>query len=386
MTVPPTGPEWHPAGYPPPGQFPAGYPPPGYPPPAAPPAPGHYPSYPPPGYPAPGYPGYPAPAQPGVIPLRPLTLGDIFSGTVRSIRANPRAILGLTVFVVVIAQAVALTARIGTLIVYGDPQALTDEGQDLPDSVGDLLVGASSDLFDGLIQALVAILLTGMITIAVGRSVLGSSITIGEAWQRIRGRLLPLIALTLLEAMGAVLLFAATGLIVATIAMSANGIVAFAFGIPLVLAVLALFVWLSTLLSFAPVIVVLERKPVWEAITRSFALVRNAFWRVLGIRILAGLLAVVAAVVVSVPFAIPAAIIAVSSDYQLGALVLSAVIIAVGTVIGQVITMPFIAGVTVLLYTDQRIRMERFDLVLHRAAYYNQTSGSPADHLWLTGS
>jgi hypothetical protein len=384
MTVPPTGPEWRPP-YPPPGYPPAGYPHPVYPPPAAYSVPGQYPGYPPPGYPASGYPGYP-PAQPGVIPLRPLTLGDIFTGTIRSIRSNPKAILGLTAFVVVIAQAVALAARIGTLLVYGDTRALTDGGRDSPGSAGELLAGASSDLFDGLIQTLVAILITGMITVAVGRSVLGSTITIGESWQWIRGRLLPLIALTLLEAMGAVLLFGATGLIIATIAMSANGLVAFAFGVPLALAALALLVWLGTMLSFAPVIVVLDRKPVWEAITRSCALVRHAFWRVFGIQALAKLLAFVVVVAVSVPFAVPAAIITMSSDSQFGALVVGALIVAVGTVIGQIVTMPFTSGVTVLLYTDRRIRVERFDLVLHMGVYYGQTSGSSADRLWLTGS
>src|ERR1700682_3027818 len=85
-------------GYPPPGY--QGYPPPGYPPPG-------YQGYPPPGYPPPGYPppGSPPPPvppalKPGVIPLRPLTLSDIFNGAVAYIRANPKATLGLTTIVV----------------------------------------------------------------------------------------------------------------------------------------------------------------------------------------------------------------------------------------------------------------------------------------------
>ena len=66
MTVPPMEPGWQPPGYPPPGYRPPGYP----------------------GYP--GYPQQPMALQPGVIPLRPLTLGDIFNGAIRYIRANPR--------------------------------------------------------------------------------------------------------------------------------------------------------------------------------------------------------------------------------------------------------------------------------------------------------
>src|ERR1700682_1255046 len=91
-----------------PGGFgPARAPPPGYPPPVYPPP--VYQGYPPPGYPPPGYPppGYPHPPvppalKPGVIPLRPLTLSDIFNGAVAYIRANPQATLGLNTIVVVV--------------------------------------------------------------------------------------------------------------------------------------------------------------------------------------------------------------------------------------------------------------------------------------------
>ena len=75
-------------------------------------------------------------------------------------------------------------------------------------------------------------------------------------------------------------------------------------GIPLVLALIAALAYLFTALAFAPVAIVLERKPVWASISRSFALVRNHFWRVLGIRLLAGVVAAVVAGAVSVPFSI----------------------------------------------------------------------------------
>ena len=56
------------------------------------------------------------------------------------------------------------------------------------------------------------------------------------------------------------------------------------------------------MLSFAPTLIVLERLGVVAAITRSFALVKNDFWRVLGIRLLAMLVAGLIAGAVSVPF------------------------------------------------------------------------------------
>ena len=60
-----------------------------------------------------------------------------------------------------------------------------------------------------LIEILAGIMLSGMLTVVVGRAVFGSTITIGEAWKRIRGRLLPLIGLALLEVVGVLVIVAA---------------------------------------------------------------------------------------------------------------------------------------------------------------------------------
>ncbi len=65
-----------------------------------------------------------------------------------------------------------------------------------------------------------------------------------------------------------------------------------------------MLVYLYTVVLFAPVLIVLERLPVIDAITRSFTLVRNSFWRVLGIRLLTSLLATVVADAVAAPFSI----------------------------------------------------------------------------------
>ncbi|HEV7851058.1 MAG TPA: hypothetical protein VGP27_06795, partial [Mycobacterium sp.] len=124
-----------PPGYPPPGY--PGYPPPGYQPYPPPgyqgyPPPGYpgYPGYPPPGYRAPGYGGapYAPPAiKPGVIPLRPLSLTDIFNGAFSYIRTNPKATLGLTTIVVVIAQLIGLALQIGPLAAMGELAVLRGE-------------------------------------------------------------------------------------------------------------------------------------------------------------------------------------------------------------------------------------------------------------------
>lgn len=371
MNMPPMGQNWPPPGYPP-----TGYPPPGYPPPGA---PYGYPGY-------AGYPGYPPPQpmapQPGVIPLRPLTLADIFNGAVRYVRANPAATLGLTTVVVVITQVIALAARIGPLASTG---SLSSLGSENPESAEALLISAASSVTGALAEALAAILLAGMLTVVVGRAVFGSTIGVGAAWNRIRSRLLPLLGLSLLEVVGAVVIVAAAALTIAVIAVAGNGWIAFAVGVPLVLAALALMAWLYTMLSFAPVVIVLERRPVFTAITRSFALVRNGFWRVLGIRLLAGVVTAAVVVAVSIPFTIVAVIMGATSQPSATTAVVAAISLSIGAVVGQVITKPFTAGVDTLLYTDRRIRAEAFDLVLRTGAI----GGGPAadastDQLWLT--
>ena len=118
----------------------------------------------------------------------------------------------------------------------------------------------------------------------------GASITIGEAWQRVRGRLLPLFGYMMLWLLAvAVPVFIVVFVIVIVVQFS--GAVAFVLAIPLGLGLIALLVYLWTVLSFAPPLIVLERLGVFPSITRSIRLVKGDFWRVLGIRLLATLVA-----------------------------------------------------------------------------------------------
>jgi hypothetical protein len=170
-------------------------------------------------------------------------------------------------------------------------------------------------------------------------------------------------------------------LIIVGVGVAANGVAAFFVGAPLVIGLIALLGYLGTMLSFAPVLIVLERLPVIAAINRSFALVRGDFWRVLGIRLLGGLVAAVVAGAVAIPFSVAGRLLLVGASSATTAL-LAMVLISIGSAIGQIITAPFSAGIVVLLYTDRRIRAEAFDLVLQTGA-----TGGPAgstDDLWLT--
>ncbi|WP_110917277.1 hypothetical protein [Mycolicibacterium holsaticum] len=357
-----------------------------------PPAPGYQgPGYPPPGYPPPGYgpPGYgpagygpPPPLKPGVIPLRPLTLADIFNGAITYIRANPKATLGLTTVVVVITQLLALALSVGPLAVAGKLNP-TLSGEEVST---DLLLGSTlSSVAGGVATGLSAILLSGLLTVVVGRAVFGAGITIGQAWQRLRGRLWALIGFSVLEVLGAVLLIAAVVGIIAWIGYAVGGPAAVVLGVPLVFALIAALIYLGTMLTFVPAIIVLERYGVVAAVLRSFRLVKPNFWRVLGIRLLATVVAQMIAVAVTVPFSVGGQMLMMAASSTAMALI-ALVLLSVGGAISQIITAPFNAGVVVLQYTDSRIRTEAFDLVLQTGAGYGP--GAPpesTDHLWLTG-
>jgi hypothetical protein len=310
-----------------------------------------------------------------------LSLSDIFNGAVAYIRANPKATLGLTTVVVVAAQILALILSIGPLAVTGELQP-TLSGEEVPTGV--LLGSSASSLAGAGATWLSGILLSGMLTVVVGRAVFGTSITIGEAWQRLRGRLWALIGFAVLEGLGAAVVFGIGFGIVIGVGLAANGVAAALVGIPLGLAMIALLVYLGTMLGFTPSIIVLERLDMVAAIKRSFKLVRNDFWRVFGIWLLSQIVAALIAAAVSVPFSFGGQILLVSASSMVVALIALA-LLSVGSAIGQIITAPFTAGVVVLLYTDRRIRAEAFDLVLHTGAAFGP--GAPADstdHLWLT--
>jgi hypothetical protein len=380
MGYPPMGSHWHPApGYPPPGYPPPGYPQPGY---------GWQPGYAPqPGYgwqpnyaPQPGY-GVPPPQvrrawAPGIIPLRPLSLSDIYNGAAVYIRANARVTLGLTAVVVVITQLVTLAAALGPLAAASrlrtaPPDELTG---------GDVGAWTLAGGLSGLVGWLSGTLLTGMLAVIVGRAVFGSTIGAGETWARIRGRLPALIGLVALESAGLILLCGAVGVIVGAIAAAGNVAATVILGFPLVLMSIAALIYMYTALSFAPVLIVLERLPVTDAMRRSFTLVRNSFWRVFSIRVLTWLVVTLIAGAIAVPFELVGNLLGGPSVPVLLGLTVG----AVGSAIGRIITAPFSAGVAVLLYADRRIRSEAFDLVLQTGAARGPAGIASSDYLWLS--
>ncbi len=360
MTAPPPGPVGPPPGWSGrPNPWDGGYPPPppaGYP---------GYPPYPPPtpptfGYPPPRYGPYPGTPvwKPGVIPLRPLSLTDVFNGAVGYVRANPAPTLGLTTVLVLFTTVVGFLTGLAA------------------NGIGGTAASAAGVVTGGTAMLLTTTLLSGLLTAIVARSVLGGRITAGEAWRRARGRLPALIGLTLLEVAVIALPIGVVVLIIVGAAQAVNGVVAALLGVPLVLTLLAGLVAMFALLALAPAAVVLEHKGVLAAIRRSVALSRPRFWRILGILLLAGVVAALVSGAVALPFQLAGQVLTIGESAAQPT-VGGTAIAGIGQVIGQIITTPFTAGVATLLYVDARIRSEAFDFALMAATPHQD------DAVWL---
>lgn len=317
--------------------------------------------------------------KPGVIPLRPLTLGDIFNGAVNYIRANPKATLGLTAIVVVIAQLITLAINVVPLASTGSLGVSTANA----DSAA-VLASLLSSIGALVATTVTGVLLSGMLTVVIGRAVFGSTITIGEAWAKLRPRLLPLIGLALLElvVMG-IVIGIIVGFVIAVMVATGIPAIGILLGFFLGMLLTLVLIYLYTMVSFAAPLVVLERMGVFASIGRSFALIRRAFWRVLGIRALATIVAFAITFTVAGPFQIAGSIIT-SEETTASTALIGFGLLSLGGAISQILTAPFNAGVVVFLYTDRRIRWEAFDLVLQSgAATADPNQPDSTDHLWL---
>lgn len=356
--------------YPPPGGMPApGGMPPGTMPPApgaSPPASGAAPHAPQPGSPPPWQQLPPEQLarmhQPGVIPLRPLFLGDIFGGSLQTMRRNPEATIGMGFIVMAVLLVPSLLAslllgRIFTTLPEMDLLTIT------------LLVNF-------LLSMLSSIALTGMIVHVVGEAVLGDRSGLGETWRAVRGRLPALVGnVLLITLLGLVAIGIAVGLVVlAVLALEgAGGGTSVLIGVLVLLLALGLTVggiWAGCRVSLAPAPVVLEKAGPWRGITRSWSLTTGwQAWRVVGITLLAGLLTGIFSTMVQTPISFITMIGLESTGATFTPV--SPVVLTVDHLLQLLVgalTVPFTAGVTALLYLDQRIRREGLDVSLLRAA------------------
>jgi hypothetical protein len=312
--------------------------------------------------------GYQA-LKPGVVPLRPLGLGELLDGAVAVVRGYPRPALGLAAIIALVTTAI----NIGLLAFAFRPFLELDEAA-IEAGDTDALLGAVGPAVAGfgltlVLSILGGTIMTGAITAVVGKAVLGEPLTFGETWKQVRGqlpRLLALAVLVVLLCSGVVVLSFAVG--IALIAV--NGWLALIGG-PLMLASLAAAVYLYYRLVLAPCAMVLERAGILSSLRRSGVLVKGDWWRVFGILLLTALIAGIVGQIVQAPFAIlgtggPSGLFDPGDElFGLRYLTMS----ALGQGFAATLVTPFSAGVLALLYVDRRMRAEGLDVALAAAAH-----------------
>ncbi|MEU6443531.1 hypothetical protein [Streptomyces sp. NPDC047046] len=293
-----------------------------------------------------GWGGPPPAPQPGIVPLRPLDLGDILGGAFRMMRSHWRAVLGISLGVAVLVVAV-------TLVVQG---TLTD---------GTSLSNARS-VPAQFLSLLGSTLAVGMLTSVASHAVLGRPLGLKGAWREARPRFWKLLGLTVLVSLvvaAAVLVCLVPGLLVDA-AGGGDGLTVLG-----ILGGVVLAIWLYIRLSFSTAALVLERQGIVAAMRRSAKLVDGAWWRTFGILLLTGLIASVAQFVIMLPFDALGLLVAFAGSAESltdgPAFWLFA---GTGMIASTTFVFPLTAGVTVLLYVDQRIRRESLDIDLAAAS------------------
>lgn len=323
--------------------------------------------------------------KPGIIPLRPLSIGDIYQGAFAAIKTNARTMFGFTAALlgVVLVISIATNYAIINLVL---PNYLSPSSPYA--AVFTSLSGSFSQLGGSLLQVLATVLLSGLIVVAVSRSVLGRVASSKEVWERTKSKFLPLIGLNIITSIisglmmiiGIVVFF----VLLASAASTAKTDREFLqdLGVSLVglliLMVISALVssYLSIKFSVASPAMVLENLGVFAAIGRSWSLTRGNFWRLFGINILTAIItSMVAGIFGGIAGALGAIFVVVGSSSPedvIASLNTTYILTMVTSTIAQLLILPFTSSVNALLYIDLRMRKEGMDVELRNAVAEQQ--------------
>lgn len=291
-----------------------------------------------------------------MIPLRPLGLTELLDGAIATMRRHPKVMIGFAAVVVTVGQLLTLLAS-----------WLAGDFDIVPDPDNPFAGVATPGTFIALgIAMLMTVFLAGCLTVVVGRAVVGRPAPVGEILDEIKPRLPGLLLLTLIYlVVGAAIGFVSV-LVILALGMAA-GPAGAVLGAVIALALIVVLVWLWILFALAWPALVLEQSGPGAALRRSMELVRGSWWRIFAVLLLSNIIAGVIAMIIQLPFALLGGFAAFTGELQ--QLTMSvAISTSIGAIIANTITLPFVAGVTALLYTDQRMRKEGLDIVLARSA------------------
>ena len=303
-------------------------------------------------------------AQPGIIPLRPLTVGELFNGAFQAVRVNPQTMFGFAfaiMAVVGLVQAFFASSSTSSLT-----RALSSgDTEDLVYSLGNSM---GSFVTSGL-TLLATAFLSGMLALTVWDAVLGRKSSPADAWHRFSPRFVPVLLATLLIGIIefvvivlVLLVFMIPFFLVVVNAASARSYDSASAGIGGALSIIFLMIvalivvacFFTVKFAFTSSAVVLEGLGPVDAIKRSWSLSKGSFWRILG-RIL--LIGVVIGLISSVLGGIVGAILGVGANAADSVGMLVAFSAFVSALLSAVV-IPVQSSFYTLMYLDERMRKE----------------------------
>lgn len=308
----------------------------------------------------------PAP-QPGVIPLRPLSVGDLLEGSFRAIRANPAAMFAFSLAVM------ALVAVLSALIEYLAGTSLTAFLSDPTASIEDQLTYAASGISSTILtsvtstalSSIASMVLMGMLGLTVWDAVLGRQTSVADAWNRFKGRLLPLLGATILVSLSyAVAIGLLAGLYILLVGFlffnSVNSVPdpgmfvgVFFLAILMLAAVVFVVFGMMAKMAYVTTTVVLEGLSPFAAFSRSWKLTQGAFWRTFGRLLLMTVLVMTITGILGTLTGVLTGVVAALGSLT-SALFLS---VFVSTLL-EGLVLPINVAYQTLMYVDERIRKE----------------------------
>ena len=305
------------------------------------------------------------PTASGIVPLRPLGLGDILGGAFRGVRFNPGATMGLTMVLMLGVQLLAVLVTAVGLVLSGSAPIVWDTAQltnYFETAAGAASVAVAIGLFMGG-NVLGTYVITAMLSYVVCEGVAAHRVTPRDALRRLWRRLGATLAYGLLASLAVVVPFAVIGGTLAALTADVGSDVGMGASlvllVVLVLAVVAFPVMVK--LTFTVPAIAVEGLGPFAAIRRSWRLTHDRFWRTFGIGLLTGVIVQMVSGVMSQVLGVVGLVVAMSNP------IAGTVGMLATSLLASTLTLPLQAGVTALLYTDARIRDEGLDIALAEA-------------------
>src|SRR3954453_16472862 len=157
----------------------------------------------------------------GIVPLRPLSVGESLDGAFQAVRANARTMVGTAAAVIAAVTVLSLVPEALLLSRLRDNPPLTGGAASLDDQIN--LIGGvgESRIFSTVLTFIAVTVLNALLIVPVSEAVLGRRMDAGAMWRRARGRVLAALGLSLLIGVAIAL---------ALVALVGPSVVAFAAG------------------------------------------------------------------------------------------------------------------------------------------------------------